>query len=164
MNLFSDYQKKIFKSLKNLEKKKIIIIPSEIKSFSVELPPKNQNADISSNAAMVLAKSNNSSPIKIAEILKKHLLLNFKEFKSIEIAGPGFININFTDLFWKEHIIKIIKFNKKYGSSKIIKKKYNIEFVSANPTGPLHVGHCRGAVQGATLYNLLIFNGNKFIK
>ena len=120
MNLFSDYQKKIFKSLKNLEKKKIIIIPSEIKSFSVELPPKNQNADISSNAAMVLAKSNNSSPIKIAEILKKHLLLNFKEFKSIEIAGPGFLNFNFNISFWKIYIDRLLKLNNKYGSNKNI--------------------------------------------
>ena len=164
MNLFSDYQKKIFKSLKNLEKKKIIIIPSEIKSFSVELPPKNQNADISSNAAMVLAKSNNSSPIKIAEILKKHLLLNFKEFKSIEIAGPGFLNFNFNISFWKIYIDRLLKLNNKYGSNKTIKKKYNIEFVSANPTGPLHVGHCRGAVLGDALSNLLSFNGNKVIK
>ena len=111
-----------------------------------------------------MAKINNSSPINLAETLKKYLLINFKEFKSIEIAGPGFININFTDSFWKEYIIKIIKFNKKYGSNKIIKKKYNIEFVSANPTGPLHVGHCRGAVLGDALSNLLIFNGHKVTK
>ena len=164
MNLFLDYQKKIFNSLKNLEKRNKIKIPSKLKSFAVELPPQNQRADISCNAAMILAKTNNSSPINLAETLKKYLLINFKEFKSIEIAGPGFININFTDLFWKEHLTKIIKFNKKYGSNKIIKKKYNIEFVSANPTGPLHVGHCRGAVLGDTLSNLLIFNGHKVTK
>ena len=62
MNLFSDYKKKIFASLKNLKKKKIIQIPLKIKSFTVELPPKNQKADISCNAAMILAKSNNLSP------------------------------------------------------------------------------------------------------
>ena len=90
MNLFLDYQKKIFKNLKSLEKKKIIQIPQKIKSINVELPPKNQKADISCNAAMILAKDNNSSPDKLAEVLKKHLLLNFKEFKSIEIAKPGF--------------------------------------------------------------------------
>ena len=65
MNLFLDYQKKIFKSFKLLEKKNVIKIPSNIKNFSVELPPKNQNADISCNAAMVLAKFNNISPIKL---------------------------------------------------------------------------------------------------
>ena len=86
---------------------------------------------------------------------------NFIEFKSIEIAGPGFLNIYFHISFWKKYLTKIIQLNSKYGSNKMLKKKYNIEFVSANPTGPLHVGHCRGAVLGDTLSNLLIFNGNK---
>ena len=161
MNLFLDYQEKIFVSLKNLEKKKIIRIPSKIRNFTVELPPKNQRADISCNAAMILARANNNSPIKLAEILKKHLLSNFIEFESIEIAGPGFLNIYFHISFWKKYLTKIIQLNSKYGSNKMLKKKYNIEFVSANPTGPLHVGHCRGAVLGDTLSNLLIFNGNK---
>ena len=161
MNLFLDYQEKIFVSLKNLEKKKVIRIPSKIRNFTVELPPKNQRADISCNAAMILARANNNSPIKLAEILKKHLLSNFIEFKSIEIAGSGFLNIYFHISFWKKHLAKIIQLNSKYGSNKMLKKKYNIEFVSANPTGPLHVGHCRGAILGDTLSNLLILNGNK---
>ena len=95
MNLFLDYQKKIFNSLKNLEKRKIIRIPSKLKSFAVELPPKNQKADMSCNAAMILSKANNMPPIKLAQIFKKHLLLKFKEFKNIEIAGHGFLNIYF---------------------------------------------------------------------
>ena len=163
MNLFLDYQKKIFNNLKNLGKKKLIQIPSQL-NLTVELPPKNQNADISCNAAMILAKINNNSPVKLAEIFKKHLLLNFKEFESIEIAGPGFLNICFHISFWKEYLTKVIKLDSKYGSIKNFKKKYNIEFVSANPTGPLHVGHCRGAVLGDTLSNLLSFNGNKVTK
>jgi len=163
MNLFLEYQKKIFNTLKNLEKKKLIQIPSQL-NLTVELPPKNQKADISCNAALILAKLNNNSPAKLAEILKKHLLLNFKEFKSIEIAGPGFLNICFYISFWKKYLTKVIKLGSKYGSSRICKKKYNIEFVSANPTGPLHVGHCRGAVLGDTLSNLLSFNGNKVTK
>ena len=164
MNLFSNYQKKIFNSLKMLEKKKIIHIPRKLKSFTVELPPKNQKADISCNAAKILAKVNNISPVKLAEILKKHLLLNFAEFKSIEIAGPGFLNIYFHIFFWAEYLTKVIKLSFKYGSNKVSKKNYNIEFVSANPTGPLHVGHCRGAVLGDALSNLLSFNGNKVTK
>ena len=160
MNLFLDYQEKIFSSLKNLEKKKIIQIPSNIKSVTVELPPKNQKADISCNAAMVLAKANNSSPVELAEILKKYLLLCFRDFKSVEIAKPGFLNIYFHVSFWKKYLTKVIKLNLKYGSNKSPKKRYNIEFVSANPTGPLHVGHCRGAIFGDVLSNLLIFNGN----
>ena len=164
MNLLLHYQKKIFNSLKNLEKKKLIQISLQLKRFTVELPPKNHKADISCNAAMILAKVNKTSPIKLGEILKKHLLSNFKEFKSIEIAGPGFLNICFNISFWREYLTKIIKLDSKYGSNAILKKKYNIEFVSANPTGPLHVGHCRGAVLGDVLSNLLSFNGNKVTK
>ena len=164
MNLLLHYQKKIFNSLKNLEKKKLIQISLQLKRFTVELPPKNHKADISCNAAMILAKVNKTSPIKLGEIIKKHLLSNFKEFKSIEIAGPGFLNICFNISFWREYLTKIIKLDSKYGSNATLKKKYNIEFVSANPTGPLHVGHCRGAVLGDVLSNLLSFNGNKVTK
>ena len=114
MNLFLDYQKKIFNSIKNLEKKKLIQIPSQLKNFTVELPPKNQKADISCNAAMILAKYNNSSPIKLAEIIKKHLLSKFKEFKSIEISEPGFLNIHFHTLFWKKYLNKILHENYKH--------------------------------------------------
>jgi len=164
MNLFLDYQIKIFNSLKSLEKKKIIKTSPNLKSFKVELPPRDQKADISCNAAMILAKINNVSPNKLAGLLKKHLLSNFEEFKRIEIAEPGFLNIYFHISFWKKYLAKVIELNFKYGSAKSPKKKYNIEFVSANPTGPLHVGHCRGAVLGDTLSNLLMFNGNKVTK
>ena len=164
MNLFLDYQIKIFRSLKILQKKKLLNIPSKINSFTIELPPKNQKADISCNASMILAKANNTSPNQLAEVLKKHLLSNFKEFDKIEIAGPGFLNIYFNISFWRKHLLKIIELDSKYGRSNPKKKKYNIEFVSANPTGPLHVGHCRGAVLGDALANLLIFNGNSVIK
>ena len=74
MNLFFDYQKKIFNSLKILENNKIIHIPSKLKTFTVELPPKNQKADISCNAAMILANVNNTSPIKLAEILMEDFM------------------------------------------------------------------------------------------
>ena len=164
MNLFSNYQKKIFNSLKILEKKEIIKIPNDIKTFTVELPPKNQKNDLSCNAAMVLAKFNNMSPINLAEILKDHLLLDFKEFEKIEVSKPGFINISLNTSFWKKYLAEVIKLDSKYGSNKSKKQKYNIEFVSANPTGPLHVGHCRGAILGDALSNILIFNGNKVTK
>jgi arginyl-tRNA synthetase len=160
MNLFLDYQKKIFKFLKSLEKENIIKIPKSIKDITVELPPKNQSADISCNASMILAKFNKTSPLKLGEIFKKHLLLNFNEFKEIDVASPGFLNISFKITFWQEYLLKVIEMNNKYGSNINNPKKYNIEFVSANPTGPLHVGHCRGAVLGDALSNLLIFNGN----
>ncbi len=164
MNIFSIYQKRIINILKKLEKSELIKIPTNINGVVVELPPKNQEADISCNAAMILSKINNKSPREIAEFLKKNFLLNFKEFENVSIAGPGFINIQFKVSFWKKILLGVIKSNSKYGSYGIKKNKYNIEFVSANPTGPLHVGHCRGAIIGDALSNLLIFNGNKVIK
>ena len=123
MNLFLDYQKKIFKSLKTLEKKKMIKIHSKLKNFKVELPPKNLKADMSCNAAMILAKTNNILPTKLAEVFKEHLLLNFKEFKNIDIVDPGFLNIYFHISFWEKYLIKIIKLNFKYGSNRSNKKK-----------------------------------------
>ena len=164
MNIFEYYHKRIFNTLKILERKKILKIPKKFQGLTVELPPKNQKAAISCNAALILAKHNNMSSLDLAKILKENFLIIFKEFKSIEVAGPGFLNINFDISFWKNNLIKIVQLNKKYGSSKSRSKKYNIEFVSANPTGPLHVGHCRGAILGDALSNLLTFNGNKVIK
>jgi len=164
MNLFSEYKKKIINNLKKLEKKSIIKISDNIESLTIDIPPKNQKGDISCNAALILAKINNCSPLKLADVIKKDLILKFSEFKNIEVAGPGFINIYFNDDFWKSQLTNIIKLNSSYGSNKKKRKKYNIEFVSANPTGPLHVGHCRGAVLGDTLANLLYFNGNKITK
>ena len=161
MNLFLDYQKKIFVFLKNLNKKKILRIPENFKNITIELPPQNQKGDISCNAAMLLAKFNNIHPRECAQTLKIHLLKDFKEFKSIDIAGPGFLNIFFDKSFWLNYLSAVVKLDKKYGSNKVLKKKYNIEFVSANPTGPLHVGHCRGAILGDTISNLLSFNGQK---
>jgi len=163
MNLFSEYQKKILNFLKNLDKKKVLKIYPNLK-LTVEPPPKSQKVHISCNAAMILAKVNNKSSRELAEIIKKNLYLSFKEFKSIEIAGAGFLNITFDTSFWNNYLIEVIKLDSKYGSNMIKKKKYNIEFVSANPTGPLHVGHCRGAILGDTLSNLLMFNGNKVTK
>ena len=165
MNLFSDYQEKIFNTLKKLEKKKLIKISPKLKRITVELPPKNQKADLSCNAAMILAKENNISPIELAETIKRHLLIDFKEFRNIEIAEPGFINIYFHISFWRKYLANIIKLDSKYGSNRTSKtKKYNVEFVSANPTGPLHVGHCRGAILGDVLSNLLTFNNHKVTK
>jgi len=164
MNLFLNYHEKFLNYLEKLEKNKIIKLPESINNLTVELPPKNNVGSISCNAAMILAKLNQKSPMDIADILKKYFLENFKEFEKIDIAKPGFLNINFTIDFWRDFISKIIELDKNYGSSKRSRKKYNIEFVSANPTGPLHVGHCRGAILGDSLSNLLKFNGNKITK
>ena len=164
MNLFTDYKFFFLNYLKILRKKKIINFPDELKNFSVELPPKGNKADMACNAAMILAKFNEKSPIDFANILKKNFLENFKEFEKIDVVKPGFININFKIDFWRNYLLKIIHSNLNYGSNKNSQQKYNIEFVSANPTGPLHVGHCRGAILGDVLSNLLKFNGHLVTK
>ena len=86
-----------------------------------------------------------------------------KDINNIEIAGPGFINIKLKDNFLKSFIKDLYKNKDTYGATRD-NKNYNIEFVSANPTGPMHVGHCRGAIYGDVLSNLLSFNGNKVTK
>ena len=164
MNLLFDYQKRFLDYLKSLKNAKIIDLPDNLKSLTVELPPKGHKADISCNAAMILAKLNKKNPLDLANILKKNFLENFSEFEKIDIEKPGFLNINFKINFWKIYLIEIIQSNVNYGSNKYLKKKYNIEFVSANPTGPLHVGHCRGAILGDSLSNLLKFNGHLVTK
>ena len=164
MNLFSNYQKRFLHYLKSLEKKKIIDLPNNLKSLTVELPPKGHKADMSCNVAMILAKFNQKTPLDLANILKKNFLENFKEFEKIDVAKPGFLNINFKIDFWKNHLFKIIQSDANYGSNRNLQQKYNIEFVSANPTGPLHVGHCRGAILGDALSNLLKFNGHLVTK
>ena len=150
--------------LKSLEKKKIIDLPNHLKGLIVELPPKEHKGDMSCNVAMILAKFNKKTPLDLANILKKNFLENFKEFEKIDVAKPGFLNINFKIDFWKNHLFKIIQSDANYGSNRNLQQKYNIEFVSANPTGPLHVGHCRGAIIGDALSNLLKFNGHLVTK
>lgn len=164
MNLFSNYQKRFLHYLKSLEKKKIIDLPNHLKNLTVELPPKGHKADMSCNVAMILAKFNKKTPLDLANILKKNFLANFKEFEKIDVAKPGFLNINFKIDLWKNHLFKIIQSDANYGSNRNLQQKYNIEFVSANPTGPLHVGHCRGAILGDALSNLLKFNGHLVTK
>ena len=164
MNLLLDYQKRFLDCLKKLKKKEIIELPDTLKNLTVELPPKGHKADISCNAAMIFAKVNKKSSLDVANILKKNFLENFDEFEKIDIAKPGFLNISFKINFWKNYLLKIIQYNSNYGSSKSLQLKYNIEFVSANPTGPLHVGHCRGAILGDVLSNLLKFNGHLVTK
>ena len=122
MNLFTEYENKIIIFLKKIEKKKLIKLPKKFHNITVELPPKNQDADLSCNAALVLSKINQNSPLQLAEIMKINLMSNFKEIDKIEIAGPGFLNITFKISFWGRYLNYVIKLNKKYGINKITKK------------------------------------------
>ena len=163
MNLFKIYLTHI---INNIGKNKNLIQDLSIKdldNINIEKPPEKFNFDLSSNAALILSKKMNANPRELANKIKNLLLSEIDDFETIEIAGPGFLNIKLSDKAWLKNISYIYKNKKKYGSNNF-KKKYNVEFVSANPTGPLHVGHCRGAVFGDVISKLLIFNGNKVTK
>ena len=164
MNIFSIYFEKIRKFLIDLEKDKQIKLSDNLNKLTIELPPKDLQGDISCNAALVLSKINNKKPKDIAILLKTNLIKKFPEFKNIFIAEPGFLNIEFNEDFWQKFLNDLLNLKEKYGSNSSKKSKYNVEFVSANPTGPLHVGHCRGAILGDVITNLLTFNGNEVTK
>ena len=134
-----------------------------LSGVNLEVPPEQFNFDLSCNIAMVLGKKNKLNPKSLALELKKIFLKKINSFSEIEIAGPGFMNIRLSKSALLKNINSILKNGKIYGSAKN-NETYNIEFVSANPTGPMHVGHCRGAVYGDVLANLLKFNGNKVTK
>jgi len=164
MNIFEIYKKKIqdlvIANCKNLN------IDSKVNFAGVafEIPPQEFNFDLSSNIALVLGKKTKQSPVKLANLIKELLLENLDDFKEVSMAGPGFINFKFNSKTYQYLILEILKSNNEYGSSPENNKKYNIEFVSANPTGPMHIGHSRGAIYGDVLANLLKFNGNTVVK
>ena len=165
MNIFDIYSEKIKTLVKNLNKQNLIEIPDSLNGINVDLPPEKFDCDISTNVAMVLSKSNKKPPIDLAKQLAELIKKNDRDISSIDVAKPGFINIKFNKSFWNNFLKEIIINQKEFGVNKKQKKKtYLVEFVSANPTGPLHVGHCRGAVIGDVISNILIFNQNKVIK
>ena len=158
MNIFKITKDYIIEVLNDASEKKIISIPKKLDSISVDPAPEKFDCDLSTNVAMILSKLNNKSPLDLAEIIKSLLIQN-QSINDIKIVKPGFINITFNNKYWNDFLKKAISQKYSYGSdSENIKKKYLIEFVSANPTGPLHVGHCRGAIIGDVLSNLLKFN------
>ena len=162
MNIFTDYKIKLNAFFKNLENNKIIKLPKKFDNFSVEIPKIKAHGDFSTNAPMIFAKENNLNPIILANIIKKELEGKFSEIVKIEVAKPGFLNFFFNNHFWYNFLKSTdANFGKDQSSDS---KKILIEYVSANPTGPLHVGHCRGAVFGDILANLLSFVGNKVVK
>ena len=165
MNIFDIYLDKIKKIIINQEKNGILKIPENLDAINVDIPPKQFDCDISTNVAMVLSKINQKSPIDLANQLIELIKKDDANINSVTVAKPGFINIKFQQNFWNEFLKNIINSNLIYGSNyKQKKQKYLIEFVSANPTGPLHVGHCRGAILGDVISNILIFNNHEVVK
>ncbi|MFL2879041.1 MAG: arginine--tRNA ligase [Candidatus Pelagibacterales bacterium] len=164
MNIFRLYSKKIRDNITALDNDGVIKTPKDLSSINVDVPPENIQSDISTNAAMVLSKINSKSPLVVAEIIKKKLLED-NDISNIDILKPGFINIKFKSSFWNLFLENIINNPNEFGvDSSQTKKNFLIEFVSANPTGPLHVGHCRGAILGDVVSNILKFNKHNVFK
>ena len=164
MNIFEQYLDKIKEILSTLSSNGDLILPDSLNGVTAEIPPSKFDSDISTNVAMVLSKINNKSPSDLASILAEKIKKEDKFIEDISVVKPGFINIKFKPIFWTNFIKEVIKNSKSFGTNKNIKRNYLIEFVSANPTGPLHVGHCRGAILGDVMANLLLFNNNKVTK
>jgi arginyl-tRNA synthetase len=165
MNIFELYLDKIKSTIVDLQKKDELIIPDTLNGISAEIPPAKFDCDISTNVAMVLSKINKKSPLDLAEKISLSLKNNDSLIQNIDVVKPGFINIKFKPVFWSNFIEDIIANSKTFGINKKEKKlNYLVEFVSANPTGPLHVGHCRGAILGDVISNVLLFNNHKVIK
>ena len=163
MNIFENYLSKINNIILDNKDNLNLNHTDNLKSVNLEVPPDHFNFDLSTNVSLILSKENKIDPNNLAKDIKKLLLENINHFEVIEIAGPGFLNIKLSKEGLASNINEIFQNKETFGSKKS-NKTYNIEFVSANPTGPMHVGHCRGAIFGDVLSNLLIFNGNKVIK
>ena len=158
MNIFDKYLEIIYKLIKDESDKGKLILPDKLNSITVEIPPEKFDCDLSTNVAMVLGKINKKPPLILAEQIKKRLS-EVLDINEITIVKPGFINIKLKNDYWGLFTKDILSNSKDFGVNLKEKKiSYLIEFVSANPTGPLHVGHCRGAILGDVLSNLLIFN------
>jgi arginyl-tRNA synthetase len=141
-------------------------LPAELdrKNVTVEPPRDPSHGDLATNAAMVLAKGAGTSPRALAEAIKPRLEA-LPPVTSVEIAGPGFINLRLAPDAWRDELKTILREGDDYGLSKIGNdERVNVEYVSANPTGPLHMGHCRGAVVGDSLARILEAAGFRVTK
>ena len=165
MNIFELYLDKIKSIIVNLNKNNQLEIPESFNGINAEIPPPKFDCDISTNVAMVLSKINKTSPLKLAEKLAPEIKNKDSQIETISVAKPGFINIKFKPSYWSNFIKNITDNADSFGiNEKEKKNNYLVEFVSANPTGPLHVGHCRGAILGDVISNVLIFNKHQVTK
>ena len=165
MNIFELYLDKIKSIIVDLNKNNQLEIPESFNGINAEIPPPKFDCDISTNVAMVLSKINKTSPLELAEKLAPEIKNKDSQIETISVAKPGFINIKFKPSYWSNFIKNITDNADSFGiNEKEKKNNYLVEFVSANPTGPLHVGHCRGAILGDVISNVLIFNKHQVTK
>ncbi|HRN88568.1 arginine--tRNA ligase [Hyphomicrobium sp.] len=159
MDVFAEVEAKVLDALAGLQKKKVLPDGLDFGNVVVEQPRDPAHGDLACNAAMVLAKAAGKKPRDIADALAAELQ-NDADVVSAEVAGPGFLNLRLRADFWHGVVRAILARGTRYGASDAGQgARTNVEYVSANPTGPMHVGHCRGAVFGDALANLLAFAG-----
>jgi arginyl-tRNA synthetase len=157
MNAHALVQSRIVAALQALEREGVLPQGLDFAATEVAPPRDAAHGELASNAAMVLAKPARMKPRDIAEKLAAKLG-DAPDIAKVEIAGPGFVNLTFAPHFWQAVVAQILKAGDAYGRTDVgAGERINIEYVSANPTGPMHVGHCRGAVFGDALANLLAF-------
>jgi len=159
MNIFADFNARITKVVQGLGLTDKEGGALDLSRITVEPPRDASHGDLATNAAMVLAKPAGQNPRALAETIATALRED-ADIVKVDVAGPGFVNMKLADGFWQKHLAAILSDGTNYGRSQIgAGRKINVEYVSANPTGPMHVGHCRGAVVGDALANLLGFAG-----
>jgi len=159
MNLFTHVREILIDILHDLSTQGILPADTDFSQITVEPPKDSRHGDMATNAAMVLSKSVETKPRELAKIISESLSQN-EIVLSVDIAGPGFINISLSEACWHSLLSSVLLNGINFGRSNIgYSKKVNVEFVSANPTGPLHVGHTRGAVFGDALASLLSYSG-----
>ena len=156
MNLFQHFQAEVTRQIEAMVAEGDLPEGLDASRISVEPPRDSSHGDVTTNAAMVLAKPAGMKPRDIAEKLAARLNA-LSVVTETEVAGPGFINLRLADAFWHDRLAEILAAGTAYGDSDLGNDghKVNVEYVSANPTGPLHVAHARGAVVGDVLARLL---------
>ena len=164
MSLFAQYSALLDGVLDDLVSDGALPQGLERRGVTVEPPRDAAHGDLATNAAMVLAKSAKTNPRALAEAIKPKLEA-IPAVTSVEVAGPGFINIRLKPDAWRDELRTILREGEEYGLSAIgANERVNVEYVSANPTGPLHMGHCRGAVVGDSLARILEAAGFRVTK
>ncbi|EDZ43875.1 MAG: arginine--tRNA ligase [Rhodobacteraceae bacterium] len=159
MNLFDDIRSAVLTSLEAMQAQGVLPADLDFANVAVEPPRDGAHGDMATNAAMVLAKPAKMKPRDIADALARHLILD-PRIESVDVAGPGFLNMRLSSALWQGVIGTVLDQGADFGRSDMGQgKKVNVEYVSANPTGPLHVGHTRGAVFGDALASLLDYAG-----
>lgn len=159
MNIFADFQHRVVRAVQTADLVATDGGALDHTRITVEPPRDASHGDLATNAAMVLARNAGQNPRVLAERIAAELR-NDPDVSEVSVAGPGFVNIRLSDGFWQQRLAEMLDAGKDYGRSSVGQgRRVNVEYVSANPTGPMHVGHCRGAVVGDALANLLAFAG-----